>query len=81
MQPVALTCLYTGALLLGAGTIGYWAWPSKHATDPRATPQGRHSSAGAGSGTSPLPTSSRQDQEHDHHHKQQHSAPPRWKHH
>ena len=34
MQPVALTCLYMGALLLGAGTIGYWAWPSKHATDP-----------------------------------------------
>lgn len=34
MQPVALTCLYVGALLLGAGTIGYWAWPSKHTTDP-----------------------------------------------
>lgn len=34
MQPVAAICLYTGALLLGAGTIGYWAWPSKHPTDP-----------------------------------------------
>lgn len=32
MQPVALTCLYMGALLLGAGTIGYWAWPSKHSS-------------------------------------------------
>lgn len=30
MQPVTLTCLYTGSLLLGAGTIGWWAWPGKH---------------------------------------------------
>lgn len=30
MQLVTLTCLYVGALLLGAGTIGWWAWPGKH---------------------------------------------------
>ena len=36
MQPVALTCLYTGALLLGAGTIGYWAWPAS--TPPTPAP-------------------------------------------